>query len=120
MNMSLKNKLQKLKAKSESLTLREGTDDEVTIEVQGLTFNELTDVAQFSDKNDAKGASTYILKATLRKAVPSEGDDGMTDDEISALVESFDSKSAAAIIRKVQVLSGLLDEEKNLVGDDAE
>ena len=99
-------------AKKKMITLNAGTEDVLDMELTGLTFNELSELAGFSDKNDTKGAMNYLLFTGLRKALPIDGDDMVSDDEVKELINELDSKVATAILKQVQELSGLGEEKK--------
>lgn len=117
--MGLKNNLKKLRAKSEEYTI---PDTDITLELRGLSFNELADLAEFGDRKDSKGALNYVLYSAIRRAVPKEDvkndageviEEGATDEEVQELIASIDSQIANKIIKKVQDLSGIEEPEKN-------
>lgn len=107
-----------MKAKKETVTLELGDGEEFGISLSALTFNELTELAMFSDNRDTKGAMNYLLSTSLRKALPKEGEDAVSDEEISELISDMDGGLAAKIIRNVQELSGLSDDDSKKEGGD--
>lgn len=123
-NMGMKSNLQKARAKKDILTITvEG--DSFEMPITGMTFDEMTIMAEYADKKDNKKALRSILFSAFRKALPKEDiiedgkiiEEGATDDEINNIIDNLDSDIANKIIIKVQDLSGIEAPKKNHVGD---
>ena len=96
------NRLFKFRAKGEEFDI-----DGDKLELKSLTFPELTEFAELVEKGNIKGALNHMLFVTLRKAISTEGEGSMTDDEIRSEVTHMDSKVALKIIEKVKEMSNL-------------
>lgn len=115
--MSLNEKLEKMRAKKQSVELPIG-DEKIELSLRALTFDELTELAVYSDKKDTKGAMNFLLYTALRKALPEEGEEAVSDEYIKGLISDMDGGIASTIIRKIQAMSGLGDDtEKKVEGD---
>jgi hypothetical protein len=111
-------KWKKLTVKSENIKL----GDDLTIEVKGLTFKDLGHLSEFNDKKDFVGASNYLLFSAVRRAVPVEGTDSMSDVEVQEVIDNLNNETVTTIINKVMELSGFKkpEEPKNLVSTSPE
>lgn len=104
------NRLSRFRAKSKEIKLSED-DDPLTI--KGLTFSELADFSQFVEKGNIKGALELMLFVTLRKALPTEGADAVSDNDIKEEIRLMDSSVALKVVDSVRELSGIsLPEDK--------
>lgn len=118
MNMVLKDKLKALRAKSEVFRV---PDTELDLTLTGLTFSEVAEMAELAEKLGNNKTADFLLKISIRKAIPTEGEDAMTDKEVDELVTTLGAKQAADILQKVQELSGIKNakgDEKNLLGEE--
>jgi len=99
-------KWRKLTVKSEPLKI----NDEIDIQLSGLRFKELGQLAEYQQRKDYSGALNYLLFCSLRKAIPSleqNSTDGMNDADINELIDNLSAEVATKILEKVHELSGL-------------
>lgn len=96
-------KWKRLTVKSEQFKI----NDELAIPVKGLSFKEMGHLAGFQDKRDFEGAMDYILFVTMRKGIPRDGPEAMTDDQIREIMESLSGDVGFSLVQKVQELTGL-------------
>lgn len=95
--------LNALKTKSKEIQI-----EDLTLKIEGLTFPELSEFLQIGER-DKHAASNYILKVTLRKAIPSSE---LTDAEFEVLVKELSSQASLKIVQTAVELSGLSGDEK--------
>jgi len=106
----MKNKLNALMAKKGKLIIpaEKTTDGKLfDIELQGLSFPDLAKFATFSENKDTEGATNFLLYTTLRKAIPSTGEEGLTDEDLKKSIDEMDGMLASEIVKKVMELSGM-------------
>lgn len=108
--MVLKDKLKKLGAKKEKVTVDPVDEESFDIQVMGLTFDELTQMAEFEKNKDVRGAMNFLLFSTVKKSIELEGEE-CTEEEVNNIVKIISTENATTIIKKVQELSGLVDEK---------
>lgn len=96
-------KWRKLTVKTELVQI----SDELAVTLSGLSFKELGRLAGYQDRKDFEGAMSFILFTSLRKALPHDGPDAASDEEIQNLIETFSGDVGAKIVQKVQELTGL-------------
>ncbi len=111
--MTLKDQLAQLQAKTEDYTIKRNGSEIITLKLQGISFPELTEVATYADNDDTKGLMNYLLFQTLRKSLPTQGEDGMTDVDVREMITTLDSSVGAEILKRARELSGLEGDEKN-------
>lgn len=98
--------LNALKTKSKEIQI-----EDLTIQVHGLTFPELSEFLQIGER-DKHAASNYLLRVSLRKAIPATE---LSDVEFEQLVKELSSQASLKIVQTTVELSGLNDDAKKLV-----
>ena len=104
----MENRLSRFRAKSQDVILK---GDDKPLAIKGLSFPELTEFAQYMERKDTNGALNYLLFSTLRKAIPKEGENALTDEQIKEEINNMDASVAMDIIDKVRNVSGISTEE---------
>lgn len=111
--------LNALKAKREPYHVP-GT--EIDLILRSLTFTELSKYGELAEQKDTKGAIEYTIFTVFRENLPTKemnSEEGFTDEEIHAFIPQLDAKIVTDILKRVQILSGLIkdeEKEKNLMG----
>ena len=103
----MSNRLSRFRAKSMKVTLK-GDDKE--LDIQGLTFPELTDFAELVEDRKTKQALDFLLYTGLRNAILTKEEnpaEGMTDDEIKEEIKHMDSGTSMEIIGHIKKMSNL-------------
>ena len=77
------------------------------IDLSGLTFPDLAKFADYSEKKDTEGATNFLLYTSLRKAIPKDGEEGLSDNDLKNFVIEMDGQLASEIVKKVMELSGM-------------
>lgn len=72
--------------------------------ISGLSFPEVAEFSEYTDKKDNKGALRYLLKTTLRKAITQEE---MNDEQLNTFIDELSADASTQIISTVTELSGL-------------
>ena len=103
----MKDKLSALRAKTEDYTI---PDTDIVLNLRSLTFKELSEVMKTGESDSAKAANLMLFKA-FRTSIPTEGEEAMTDAEITEVIDNMDGFIASGIIVKLQELSGLKDKD---------
>ena len=86
----------------------------VDIEIKPLTFKEFTVAMDFYDEKKNREAMEYLLITTLRKDIPVEGEDGLSDEELQKEVDELPPKVVIDMIKKIQDVNGLSGDDESL------
>ncbi|MDP2692266.1 MAG: hypothetical protein Q8O88_01340 [bacterium] len=95
----------KLRTKSKDVEI-----ENVPLKLYGLTFPELAEFSNFTDKKDNAGGLHFLLKTSLRKAITKEE---MDDAALNNFITELSSDAATKIIQIVTEVSGLGKPETN-------
>jgi len=103
--------LKKLQAKEEPYYIKEV---DLKLKLRSFTFDELSEFSRFSDNNDIKGSLKFTMFSVLRYNFPTleeDKEEGFSDDDIRDVMKTLDGKIAMDMLKRVQVLSGLMADE---------
>ena len=106
--IEMSNRLSKFRSEPETIEIKG-----VKLEISSLTFPELTHFAELTEANKLPEALNYMLKVTLRKTIPLEGEDSMSDEELDEEIKMMDGPTAMKIVVKVRELSNMPESEEN-------
>lgn len=91
--------LNALRVKTEDVVIGE----DLTLKIAGLTFPELTEFGQIGER-DKHGASRFLVKTALRKALPASE---VSDQDFEMIVKELSAEASLKIIQAVTKLSGI-------------
>lgn len=95
--------LSKLRIRSKEIII-----NEVPLKIHGLTFPELAQFAEISEKSGNAEVIKYMLRTALRKAIPQEE---MADNDFDIFLNEISGDAATQVINALKELSGLKEPE---------
>ena len=99
-------KLSKLRGDSEIFKIQH-----IEIEIKPLTFKEFTRGMELYEKEKNTEAMEYFIFTTLRKDLTTEGDDGISDEDLKIEIDNLPPRFIVDLMKIIQKVNGLTGDE---------
>lgn len=97
-------KLSKLRGDAEKLV-----HGDTELMIKPLSFKQFTHVMELYDKKENTKALEYLIFNSMRKAIPSDGEEGIDDVGLQAEIDELDPRFVMKAVKVIQSVNGLSD-----------